>query len=245
MKKNVLYSFLFQFKNYIIILFLFFIFHCNASLSKKEDSLLPTKKEESPSRKDDELEFVLSFVSGNVSSGSRRLTTGDTLKTGSLLRIGENSIADIQPVVSDLLSTLRLEKNSEISFGKRKWDGKQEILVFLRKGEMTLNSKTLGFNKLLVVTPTIQVSIFDSSKIGIIVEKDGTTKLEVYSGDVQFRFALKEEVDSFPFDFEKNPETLKFISEHVTKTNAKLTTGERVSVSIKQRDEFVRKRQKS
>jgi hypothetical protein len=190
-----------------------------------------------------DLELIMSFVSGDVSSG-KKLSSGDTLSKGSTLITGDKSLADVQPIFPGLIGTLRLEQKSELAFSDRNWDGKKEVLLFLKKGDATINTKETGSARYILITPTLVLTLNNTSKFGVKVASTGSTYVEVYEGEILVRFALPEEVAGFPYDLEKNESTAKFISENLSNAGSKLDMGGKMTISPKQRDDFVKKRKR-
>lgn len=216
---------------------LLFVMTCTGGEKKKEEPIVQAKAVS------EELELILSFVSGDVKSG-KKLSAGDKISKGSTLITGDKSLADVQPMFPGLISTLRLEQKSELQFSDLEGSGKKEVILFLKKGDATINTKDTGNSKYLILTPTLLLSVNNNSKLGIKVASTGSTYIEVYEGEIQLRFALPDEVEGFPLDLQKNESVAKFISENLANAGSKLDMGGKVTITPKQRDDFVKKRKR-
>jgi hypothetical protein len=219
------------------------IFSCKTGTDSEKVQPPPVKKEEVvPAPVSQELEIILSFVSGDVYSG-KKLSTGDKLPKGSMISTSAQSLADIQPIFPGLSASIRIKENSEITISDRKNDKENEIIILVKKGEASFNSETVKEGQsITIMTPVISATMKSHTKFGLTVNKDGDTKLEVYEGKATCRLAVKEEYEKFPLDINENIPLKAFISKELDTVHSELNKGDKLTITLKQRDDFVKKK---
>jgi len=225
----------------IVCFFMIGTVFCSAE-QKKAEKPQEAEKPAVQTKTDSGLEIIMSFVSGDVFSG-KKLSTGDRLSKGASISSSAQSIADIQPLYPGLNTSLRMKENSELSFSER--TEPKEILIYLKKGEASFNAENIQEGILLtILTPVISVSLNKNSKLGLKVNRNGDTKLEMYEGKALFRFAAKQESENFPVNLSEDFALKGFKEKDLGATQSDLEKGDKISVTLKQRDDFLKKKRK-
>lgn len=151
---------------------------------------------------------------GDVKAGGRVLSLSDEITDKDIVTVGSKSVCDLQILDSDSLTVIRLKEFSRFKLTGKQIGSKKETNFVLEVGNAMLNVSKLDKKDGINVVSPVATAGVRGTKYDVAVTGNGSTKINVYEGEVAMKVHIPE-MDKYSKEDIKKSKALSAIKDSI------------------------------